>query len=112
MLNEFPANLVCCLDRAATAYLEYKSHKGAYIHAKELRRLNGEALAIIDSEEPLIGKVLASEFAELKKHLGHWSALWDELDASKDFNDKDEFVFLNYVTFPSEAYKKIEKSLE
>lgn len=99
--------LLHLIDQSRDAHKEYHANQGAYFYAKKLRAINEEVLILIKKKEITKDPSLKKFILELKEHLEHWMLLWDKTSNKKFFDDKEEFIFEGYKTYP----KKIDALL-
>ena len=95
------------LNRSRNAYLKYHSNNSRYKYAKKLRIINNEIFMHIEKMEVREDSELTEAIIELIEHLEQWFLLWDEKSKSKNFLDKEKFVFTGYKSYP----KKLDELL-
>ncbi len=100
--------LIHLFNESATAYREYLEGGKTFKYAKELKRINGNALQLIRNHRSGVNEELRNDLDQLITHYAEWSSKWEKLASEKEFNSEDVFVFANEITFPKQGAIRIQ----
>jgi len=101
------------------AYENYINDGRIFLHAKVLKKANDSIRITLLNNHDLIPDDLLEDANELIEHYDIWINKWIKLEQKLHPNVKDEFVFQNKFTFPSNSekkfvarFKEVKKNLE
>ena len=100
------------VDESSIAYRKYIDAGKTYSHAKELMKCNTQMIALLNVHRKDFDMEGQEHVDALMHHYSVWKSKWLELDATKTFNEDDEFAFPNAVTFPKSAAAWLEEKLK